>query len=275
MRVAIQGEIGSFHELAAKHWYGDDITIVPSTTFAGLFHALKNKQAEAAVCAIENSIYGSINEAYDLLQQYKFPIVGEIHEQIHQNLIVNPGADLQDVTYVYSHTAALDQCTDFLDKYLPRAERIQYYDTAAAVDYIKETGDPHYAAIASAYAAKYRKMKIAQKNIENVNTNYTRFLVFQPGASPRQTPNKASLVLRTNHQPGALYQALSVFANEKLNLTKLHSRPIIGEIFKYQFYIDVDVAGKPLRKAITELKKQGCEVIILGEYRQEQKTHKA
>lgn len=267
MRVAIQGELGSFHHSAALRWYGDDIEIVACETFKAVFDAIKHQTAETAIVAIENSLYGSINEVYDLLLKYKIPIVGEIPERIHQCLIaLNETAKLEKITHVYSHPVALAQCSDYLDKHLPNAERIENHDTAASVELIKKLGDTSAAAIAGPLAASLHDCPILQANIENHDTNYTRFLVLDPNNSAPNTANKASLVLKTNHQPGALHKALGVFADTGINLTKLQSRPIPGKVWRYMFYIDIEADKESIDQAIISLQGQGCEITFLGAY---------
>jgi prephenate dehydratase len=266
MKVAIQGEPGSFHHIAAKRWFGDEATYYCGKTFANVFEALTDSRADQAVIAIENSNHGSITSVYGLLTQYRFQIVGEISERIHQNLVGLPEAELEKVTTVYSHAVALSQSSDFLDDYLPDAKRIEFYDTAGAVELIKEQNKPGHVAIASHLAAEIVGLPILKDNIENSEQNYTRFLVIDPKGVPPEAANKASLVIETPHKAGSLHAALGVFAAGDHSITKLESRPVPAKVWKYQFYIDVEVAGTELRSAIDALEKQGCDVILLGEY---------
>jgi prephenate dehydratase len=266
MRVAIQGESGSFHHLAGRHWFGDNFEFVACPTFPAVFKALRTNQADQAVVAIENSLYGSINSVYDLIGRHQYKIVGELSERIHQHLIGFSDATAEQVKTVLSHPVALEQCSDFLDKYLPAATRTEYYDTAAAVEFVRKRGDARTVAIGSGLAAELSNLAVLQSNIENDPKNYTRFVIIGPSGKTTAGANKASLVLRTSHEPGALYKALGVFSRAGINLTKLQSRPIAGKVWHYQFYIDVEAAGKPLQGIITKLEKQGCEVSLLGEY---------
>ena len=112
MRIAIQGEKASFHDAAARQWFGDDITQVACESFGEVFGVLNRHEADAAVVAIENSLYGGINQVYDLIESHGYPIVGEVHLPVHQQLIGRRGAT---ITHVYSHPVALAQCADFLD----------------------------------------------------------------------------------------------------------------------------------------------------------------
>jgi len=267
MRIVLQGELGSFHHLAAGHWYKNDNEYLAAESFAEVFEVLAAGQADQAVVAIENSSFGSINEVYDLLSKYGYPTIGELNERIHQQLIALPGTKLSDITEVVSHPVALAQCANFLKRRLPNAERVEYHDTAAAVEYVKNTGNPKFAAIGSSSAAETAELQILEANIENDRQNYTRFLIVSPGGKAPADANKASLVLQTSHGVGALHQALGCFANEGISLTKLQSRPLTGKIWKYQFYVDVEAAGQKLHHAIGQLQKQKCKVKVLGEYR--------
>lgn len=272
MKIAIQGAIGSFHHIAAEHHYGSGHEFIYSESFADVFLALTGGKAEVAVIAIENSMYGSINEVYDLLEVYRYPIVGEVIEHVHQNLIGFEGADLSVITKIYSHPVALAQCADFIEHQLPHAEIIEYHDTAAAVDFVRQSGEHSLAAIGSEAAARLHDMSILESGVQDEQDNYTRFLVIDPRADEQQPPsepepNKASLVLITSHQPGALYNALGVFAKYDCNLTKLQSRPIAGKVWQYQFYIDTEITPGTLREVIMRLSEQECTVIHLGSYR--------
>lgn len=267
MRIAIQGEPGSYHHMAAVRYFGKDITLVCCKTFADVFDALGNQQADEALVAIENSTAGSVHAVYDLLLKHHFSVTGEVYEPIHHCLIGLPNANVTQITRIYSHYMALPQCSAYLDKYLPKAERIEFSDTAASVTFIRETNDPQAAAIASSLAAELNKLPVLQPNIENNHNNTTRFLVLSPHHDVDAKANKASLVLETPHSSGALWHALGVFAQAKSNLTKLESRPIPSEPWHYQFFIDIETAGTPLHTAIKDLETLGCSVRILGEYR--------
>ena len=265
-KVAIQGETGSFMHDAAKQWYGQDVLIEPCTSFAEVFKSLDTGDASCAVVAIENSIHGSINEVYDLLLNHKYPIIGEVNLPIKQCLITFKDVELKNIKHVHSHHVALSQCSNFLDTYLPHAKRVMSPDdTAGSVRYIKELGDTSRAAIASEGAAKLYNMPVYKKNIQNNDVNVTRFVVLDPTSQQKNT-TKASLVLQTNHKPGALYNALGVFEQNNINLTKLQSRPIVGSLWRYMFYIDAEITKSQLNKVKKILANQGCNVQILGTY---------
>lgn len=268
MRVAIQGLSGSFHHQAVKAWFGNDRTfsIVPSETFTKAFLQLQNNEADIAILAIENSIHGSLTETLDLIEQYHYPVVGELYLRIHQQLIGLPGSNLQEVKYVYSQPVALAQCNNYLTTSLPRAVPVDYHDTTASVQYVKTQNDPTLAAIAGVDAAKEYGLAILAKNIEDSKQNFTRFLVIDPHGALPSGANKSSLVLTTTHQPGALAQVLTIIAAAGINLTKLQSRPIASDAWNYRFYIDLEAAGQHLAHVLDEVRKTGANVTVLGEY---------
>ncbi len=272
MRIAIQGEEGSYHHIAAESYFGSDNELECCETFAAVFDALQSGAADSGIVGAENSIAGTVHPVYDLLLKHDFFVAGEVYEQIHHNLITLPGADLKAIARVYSHPMALPQCSDFFDEFLPQAERIEYSDTAASVAHIKQLGDNSNAAVASSMAARLHDLPIAHTNIENFSNNVTRFLILSRNHKPADAADKTSFVLETPHEPGALWHALGILAAAQINLTKLESRPIPKQPWRYQFLIDVESAGKSLHDTVHKLEERGCNVRILGEYVAGRKT---
>ena len=267
--ISIQGHQASFHDIAARNFFGDNTERTYCDTFASAFDALKNDQSHYALCAIENSLFGSINEVYDLVLKNQFYICGEVYLRVEQCLIGLPDTDLDSVTKVYSHPVALAQCDEYLNKNIAKAERLEYQDTATSVKMVKELNDPSIVAIASEEAAKLYNMKILARSVETNKENYTRFIVLSKNDNADKKPNKTSIVISTNHVAGALYNALGCFANRSLSLSKIQSRPIIGKAWHYMFYIDIDtgINDKKCKDALAELNDQGCKVTVLGSYR--------
>lgn len=265
MNVAIQGQAGSFHDHVAKRWYGPSLTIVPCTTFADVFEAYASGEADSLVVAVENSIYGSINDVYQLIEACDAPIVGEVKLEIDQCLIGQKSADISKITEIYSHPVALAQCRKTLHALCPKAELIEFFDTAGAVEYVQSHNSPHCAAVAGAQAAALYGATILKKSIQDDRHNFTRFLVLEDRDSDPLS-NRASLVITTNHQPGALAEVLQVFARAGVNLVKLQSQPIVGQPWKYKFFMVVDCAGSRLRELVALVEKSDHQVTLLGEY---------
>lgn len=271
LRVAIQGQAASFHDIAARHFFDDEITTINrDLPFRNVFTSLQDGDADYAVVAIENSLYGSINEVYDLLLEFQPSIVGEVYLQINQCLVGFPGTAIADITQVHSHPIALAQCEDFLDSTLAHAERFEHSDTSGAVADIKKWADASRAAIGSRAAADLHGMSVLATNIETNKQNYTRFVVLSNKKQASENNDKTSLILTmpADTKAGALHRALGAFAERDLNLLMLQSRPIIGKAWHYMFYVDIAAASDDPRfvAALESLAAQKCEVTLLGSY---------
>ncbi len=270
-KVAIQGQAGSYHHQAAKKFFGSNLETLNCNTFKDTFRSLETGSADYAVVALENSLYGSINEVYDLLLKRKSWICGETYLRIEHCLVGLPGSNINDIQEVYSQIMALAQCEDYLDKHLPNAHRVEYHDTAASVELIKNLGDPTKAAVASRQAAEIHGLKIHASNIETHHNNYTRFAILSRDKHPSPESSKTSLVLATDSdtEPGALLRALQAFVDNNINLTMLQSRPLIGKAWHYLFYVDIEAGSesREFKSAHSTLNGQGCDVTILGSYK--------
>lgn len=276
MRVAIQGQAGSYHHQAATTFFDKDIEIVGCDTFKDTFAALASDKADYAVIAIENSLFGSINQTYDLLLKNKFWVCGEVYLRIEHCLIGLPGSSIAGLKEVHSQLEALAQCEDYLDSTLSHVARLEHHDTAASVAHIKKLADPSQAAIASEQAAKLHGMQILQKGIEDNKENYTRFIGVQKQKQPVANASKTSLVITTgaDTKAGALYKALGVFAERDINLSMLQSRPLVGKAWHYLFYVDLDIGEQEegFTNSLNQLAKLGFEVQILGSYQGKRDT---
>ena len=269
-KILIQGELGSFHHEAAVKLFGSDIEIAPCSTFQQVFARLSD--TEIGLVATDNSLYGGINEVYDLLEKSDVRIFAETELSIHQNLIALRDARITDIKEVYSHPVALAQCENYLANNLPHAEKVEFEDTAAAVRFITEQNDPSKAAIASSASAKLYNVLILASKIEDNAVNFTRFVALSRTPelhrqlAHKPLVGKASIILTTNHQPGALYEALGVFVSHQVNLTKLQSRPVIGEKWRYRFYLDLEATPNQVPELIADLELIGNDVYHLGNY---------
>lgn len=270
LKIAIQGQPASFHDVAARKFFGDNIDVICcDLPFSRVFDELISQRADFAVCAIENSLYGTIPEVYDLLLKHRTWISGEVTLQIHQCLVGLEGTKLNEIKEVYSHPVALAQCEVFLDDNLPEASRFSDDDTAGSAAKVSQWKEKSKVAIASEAAASMYGLTVIRRGIETDRQNFTRFAILGRNIQHPVTANKLSLVVTTSHKPGALYDVLGVFAAKQLNLVLLVSRPIIGQPGRYSFYIDVqstlDETG--VQQVIKELEMLGNEIVILGHYR--------
>jgi prephenate dehydratase len=267
MKIAIQGEAGSFSHEAAERIVRA-CKIVPCARSAEVFDRVERGSVGAAVIPIENSLAGSVAEHFDLLLARNVHIEREFRLRIVHNLIAAPGVKLGAVRHVYSHPVALDQCRDLFRRF-PKMQATPFYDTAGSVKHVVEEEVPDAAGIASKRAAAVYGGKILKAGIEDDKRNFTRFFLVRKG-KPRVLPgaDKTSIAFSVKNQPGALFKALSVFALRDLSLSKIESRPLRGRPWEYIFYVDF-VRGDdvPARNALRHLGEVADLVKVLGVYR--------
>ncbi len=268
-KVSIQGYEGSFHQVAAQTFFGKTVEVIPCATFREVIKIAGNKkESDGAVMAIENSIAGSILPNYNLLQKSNLRIVGEIYLQIRQNLLVNPGVKLEDIREVHSHTMALQQCYEFLDKY--KWKLVETEDTALSAKHVHQHKSKHIAAIASKLAAELFQLEMIAPNIQTMKNNYTRFLVLQREdmAAPVADADKASVNFHTDHSKGSLAKVLTKIAEGGINLSKLQSFPIPGSDFKYSFHADMEFdTPEQFSQVIDSIRPLTAELKVYGLYK--------
>jgi len=269
-RVSIQGYEGSFHQVAARQFFGDDVEVITCATFREVVRvALDRKESDGGIMAIENSIAGSILPNYNLLQKSELRVIGEIYLQIGQQLLVNPGVRLEDIREVHSHPMALLQCIDYLEKY-PNWKLVETEDTALSAKHLHQHRSKHVAAIASELAAKLFGLEILAPNIQTMKNNYTRFLILQRADVAREVaePDKASVNFHTDHSRGSLARVLTKIADGGINLSKLQSMPIPGSDWEYSFHADMEFDGiDQFKRVVDEIRPITAELKILGTYK--------
>lgn len=269
-RIAIQGGYGAFHEIAANKYFKDaDIEIVPRNTFKDLFTALQEGKVDFGITAIENSLAGSILPNYSLLLNSKMKVIGEIYLRIRQNLIALKGQKISDIKEVFSHPMAILQCQKYFEDY-PDIVLIDSIDTALSVKKIAEEKLRGKAAIGSKLAAEKYELDILAESIETNKSNYTRFLILEDkngGDFLDKNVNKSSISFALAHKTGCLAKILSIFSYYDINLSKIQSMPIIGQDWKYQFYIDVEFDNYDMYQQATKaVEPFTSNICILGEY---------
>ncbi len=277
LSIAIQGEKGSYHELAARRFFGQNLRLACCDSFPELFRNLDQQQSEFAIVAIENSVAGTILPNYALLRKSDFRIIGEVYLRISHMLMALPDTKLEDIREVHSHPMALQQCLGYLDT-IPRAKLVERDDTAASARRIAEHRMQGVAAIASSLAARYYGLKILQAAIEDDLGNYTRFFVLGRSAfklDTTETVNKASLCFSLGHEVGSLSQILVVLGAHGMNLTKIQSSPIVGKVWEYFFHLDLEFEEfAQYQRAIESIRSLVSELKVLGEYPKAHKTPK-
>ena len=236
MKIAIQGEAGSFSEEAARQMV-PNCTIVSCARSPEVFDKVEKGLVQAAVIPIENSLAGSVAEHFDLLLTRDVFVQREFRLRIVHNLIVAPGVKMNALRRVFSHPVALDQCRDFFRKY-PQVEATPFYDTAGSVKHVIENRLKDAAGIAAKQAAKVYGGRILKAGIEDDKRNFTRFFLIRRKRQLLPRASKTSIVFQVKNIPGALFKALSVFALRDISLSKIESRPMRGKPWEYVFYVD-------------------------------------
>lgn len=265
-RVGFQGEPGAYSEKAARSLFPDG-DLVPFKSFHNVFEATEIGATDFGVVPMENSHAGSINDTYDLLVRHGVQVVGETIVRVHHCLLAPQGVAINDVTYVYSHPQALQQCEEFLDSL--RADRIAVYDTAGAAKLVAEEDKPGSAAIASEEAGALYGLQVLERAIEDRADNSTKFVAISRSATDLMgPPEKTSIVFATANIPGALYACLKEFSDRQLNLTKLESRPSGAKAWQYHFYLDFDAPTKDpvAQDLLAALAAQTSFLRVLGSY---------
>ena len=217
--AACQGVEGAYSQLACEKMIREaDIRYYP--TFDSVFEAIENGECRYGVLPVENSTAGSVNKVYDAMQRHRFSIVRSVRLKVDHNLLTLPGAGLSDVRRIYSHEQAISQCSEFL-KTLPDAEVIPCANTAVAARMVAEARRKDMAALSSRACMELYGLSCAAENVQNQDSNYTRFacisreLEIYPGA------DRTSLMLILSHEPGSLYKVLSRLYALDINLIKL------------------------------------------------------
>ena len=266
MKIAIQGELGSFSHEAARAM-APRALVVPCARSREVFDRVLRGAVHAAVVPLENSLAGSVAEHLDLLLSRDVHIVREFRLRIVHNLIALPGTKFGDVRRVFSHPVALDQCRDFFTRN-PRLKAEPFYDTAGSVKHVMAEGLPDAAGIASKRAAEVYGGKILKTGIEDDKKNFTRFFLIHRGkALAARGADKTSVAFILKSLPGALFKALSVFALRDISLSKIESRPLRGRPWEYAFFVDL-LRGDDTdaRNALRHLGEVAELVKVLGIY---------
>lgn len=264
--MAFQGERGAFSEVAVNRFFEGKAEPRSFRILPEVFNALEKRQLDYAVVPIENSTEGSVTETYDLLLKSDLKVCRELNLRIVHCLISLPNVSMDEVKVVYSHPQALAQCRAYLQQHSFRT--LATYDTAGSVKLLKEQNLREAAAIASEYAADFYSMKILEKSIEDNKNNYTRFFLLAEKDTEPTGVDKTSIIFSAPHIPGSLYSVLKEFADKKINLTKIESRPTKRKAWEYYFYLDFEGhrTDEVCIEVIDTLSKKCQFVKVLGSY---------
>ncbi|MCM1176643.1 MAG: prephenate dehydratase [Bacteroidales bacterium] len=270
-KIAIQGFSGSFHEQAARQFYhtleGGFPEIVECATFDGLYDAMADGMADAAVMAIENTVSGGLLPNFELLHRNRVSIKGEIFLRIEQNLMALPGQRIEDICEARSHYMAINQTRPFFKQY-PHIRLVESEDTAKSAADIAAGKLEGVGAIASSLAAELYGLEILAPGIETYKQNFTRFLILDDALEvPKEKVNKVSLCFTLPHTSGSLAHVLTILSFYGMNLTRIQSLPIPGREWQYFFYVDIKFDSyERYTQSITAIRPLMEDLDVLGEY---------
>ena len=266
MKVAFQGVPGAYSEEAIRQFLGPDVEALPCDTLSEVFDRVESREADQGMVPVENAIAGSVTRSYELLMDRDLRVQAEVILRVQHMLIGPPGTRVGDVRQARSHTQALAQCRQYLERHgiVP----IPAFDTAGSARDLSQHPEPGTAAIAGALAAELYGLTIVDRDIADLSFNYTRFFVLGAEDPPRSQRSKTSLIFAVRHDPGALHGCLGEFASRDVNLTKIESRPRRNQPWQYLFYLDFEGHWQdpPGEAALMGLLRRASFVKMLGSY---------
>ena len=267
VRVVFQGVEGAYSYAAMREYFQDDIESFHVKTWRDAMEAVVEGRADYAVLPIENTTAGIVADIYDLLVEYHHSIVGEQIIQVDHALMGLKNATLEDIKTVYSHPQALSQCRKFLEQH-PEWKAEEYLNTAMAAKKVKEDGDLTQAAIASPYAAQCFGLQILKPHVFSSRQNSTRFIIVSKEEIYQEEAGKISVCFEIPHESGSLYNTLSHFIYNDLNMTKIESRPIPEKKWEYRFFVDFEgnLSDSGVKNALYGISREVNNLRILGNY---------
>lgn len=267
IRVVYQGVPGAYSQQAMINYFGENVDNYNVATFKDAMEAISNGEADYAVLPIENSTVGIVNDVYDLLVEYDNYIVDQTDVLVSHALLGTKDATLDDIEVVYSHPQGLMQCHEFLEEH-KNWQQIAQANTAGSAKKVVEENDKKQAAIASVIAAHTYGLKVLEENINRNSENTTRFIIVGKHRIFEEKASKICICFEISHKSGTLYNILSHFIFNGLNMTKIESRPIKNKTWEYRFFVEFE--GKldepAVLNALRGVQAEANIVKILGNY---------
>ena len=267
-KVVCFGVEGSYTEQAMEEYFGTDIDSFHAPTFKKVMQAIMEGKADYGVLPIENTSTGGITDIYDLLVEFDNYIIGEHVVKIDHALLALPEANIEDIQNVYSHPQALMQCSKYMERY-EKMIPVECISTADSAKKVQEDGDITQGAIASKRAALLYGLKTLAEAINHEDTNSTRFIIITSKKEFIKNANKISICFELPNKSGSLYNMLSHFIYNNLNMTKIESRPLEGRNFEYRFFVDFqgNLREAGVKNALNGIQEEAIELKILGNYK--------
>ena len=267
IRVVFQGVEGAYSHAAMKEYFGDKVNAFHVETWKDAMEAIAEGSADYAVLPIENSTAGIVNDMYDLLVDFENYIVAEQVIRCEHKLLAVPGTNLDEVKTVYSHPQGLMQCKQFLDQHRGW-KQVPLDNTAVAAKKVSNDRDKTQVAIASAFAGEFFDLQDMGVQVCYNEVNSTRFIIATNQRIFRKDADKVSICFEVPHKSGSLYNMLSHFIYNNLNMSKIESRPIPGKNWEYRFFIDFEgnLSDSAVKNALRGIREEAINMKILGNY---------
>lgn len=265
-RVVYLGPEGTFSYFAGLEYLGRQADLMPRNNFEDIFVSVSKGESDLGIVPLENSLKGTVGQSVDLFMRYPVFIQAEIYSRISHG-IMSKTSDLSEITCVYSHSKALEQCSSWLRANLPEVKIVPVDSTAKAAEMVANS-DEKIAAVGNIKLANLFGLNIMAEAIEDLPDNWTRFLIIGAKPSKEDKRDKTSLLFTTPDRPGALVGVLNVLSGKDINMTKLESRPFLGEKWKYMFFVDLqgDLGAEQHESLLNELKDRCLTMRFLGSY---------
>lgn len=270
LAIAYLGPEATFTHLASISKFGSSVTYVPCGSITEVFQEVDRKRVDYGVIPVENSIEGAVSHSLDMFIDSDLKINSEIFFEISHHLMSN--SDLKQIKRIYSNPQVFGQCRIWLETHIPKAELIETASTTAAAK--RAAQEEGAAAIASKLAATIYNLKVLAEGIEDLSHNVTRFLVIGRQIPPRTGKDKTSILVSIKDKVGALYEMLAPIRINKINMTKIESRPSKKKAWDYYFYIDFEghAQDAKVKRMLNQIEGKVRFLKILGSYPAVQST---
>lgn len=265
--VVYQGVEGAYSHQAMLNYFGKEVDNFNVTTFREAMEAVRDGKADYAVLPIENSTAGTVNDVYDLLFEFDNYIVATTDVVVRHALLGTKDAGMSDIEVVYSHPQGLMQCSEFLDEHR-EWQQVAQANTAGSAKKVMEENDKTHAAIASTVAADIYGLKILEENINRNNENTTRFIIISKDKMYVKNASRVFILFEISHKSGTLYNILSHFIYNGINMTSIESRPIKSKAWEYRFFVELEgnLEDAAVLNALKGIMEEANLVKIVGNY---------
>lgn len=266
LKISYLGPRGTYSHQATVNRFGDSVIYSMQKTIADVFSSVEKKQVTYGVVPFENSTHGTVTQTIDKLINTTAKVRADIYLPIHHQFL-SKSSDLSDITKIYSHPEALGQCSKWLNAKMRNIQRVPVSSTSHAAELASQESGA--GAICSSVCADIYGLKILDRDIEDLQDNTTRFFIIGQSYDGPSGHDKTIFHFTVDHrQPGALCNALAVFKQHNINITKIDSRPSHQYHWHYIFILEVEghIEDEPLKEAFSELNSYCLDINIVGSY---------